>query len=330
MRLLRALRLIGELGFALEPSTEDWMRGDAPLMAYASMERARDEFCKILAQENSVASLRQMDDLGLLAALLPEIDALKSVTQSPPHVYDVFEHTLRVVDELVKIQTRDYSDAANGEFAAELQSHFAKPVSADHTRGMLLRLAALLHDVAKPATRSVDAEGNIHFYEHERRGVEMSNAIMRRMRFSNDEIEIVTRAVREHLRPAQLARESRVSNRAAYRFFRDAGDAGIDTCVLALSDGRGKASSVDAPSDAAQRATNAALLDRYFHAPETVIAPPALIDGRTLMSELKMDAGPRVGELLEAIREAQVEGEIKTREDALAFARKTRTEERGR
>ena len=321
VRLLRALRLIGELGFTLEPRTEDWMRGDAPLMAYASMERARDEFCKILAQENPVASLRQMDDLGLLAALLPEVDALKNVTQSPPHTYDVFEHTLRVVDELVKVQTRDYSDAANGEFAAELHAHFAKPVSADHTRGMLLRLAALLHDVAKPATRSVDVNGNIHFYEHEPRGVEMSDAIMRRLRFSNDEIEIVTRAVREHLRPAQLARESRVSNRAAYRFFRDAGDAGIDTCVLALADGRGKASSVDAPSDAAQRATNAALLDRYFHAPETVIALPPLVDGHTLMRELQMDAGPRVGELLEAIREAQVEGEIKTREDALAFAR---------
>ena len=140
----------------------------------------------------------------------------------------------------------------------------------------------------------------------------------------------MTRVVREHLRPAQMARESRVSNRAAYRFFRDAGDAGIDTCVLALADGRGKAAQIDPPSDAAQRATNAALLDRYFHAPETVIALPPLIDGHTLMRELQMDAGPRVGELLEAIREAQADGEVKTREDALAFARKTRTEDRGR
>jgi hypothetical protein len=64
------------------------------------------------------------------------------------------------------------------------------------------------------------------------------------------------------------------------------------------------------------------LLDRYFRAPEKVVAPPTLVDGRALMSELKIDAGPRVGELLEAIREAQVEGEVSTREDALAFVRK--------
>jgi putative nucleotidyltransferase with HDIG domain len=292
-------------------------------MAFASMERARDEFCKILAQENPVALLRQMDDLGLLAALLPEVNALKSVAQSLPHIYDVFEHTLRVLDETAKIQARGYAEVANGEFVAELRTHLARPVSADRTRGALLRLAALMHDIAKPATRSVDAQGIAHFYEHEPRGAEMCEAVMRRLRFSNDEIEIVTRVVREHLRPAQLAREGRVSNRAAYRFFRDAGDAGIDTCVMALADWRGKAPpQIDEPTEAQLRGTLATLLDRYYRAPAAVIAPPALVDGRALMSELKIGAGPHLGELLEAIREAQAAGEVKTREEALAFARK--------
>ncbi len=322
VRLLRAVRLIGELEFTLESRTEDMMRGDAPLMAFASMERARDEFCKILAQANPLARLRQMDDLGVLAALLPEINALKNVTQSPPHGYDVFEHTLHVVDELVNLEARGYAEVANGEFVSELRTHFTPPVSAERTRGTLLRLAALLHDVAKPATRSVDAQGAIHFYEHEPRGAEVCGAVMRRLRFSNDEIEVATRVVREHLRPAQLAREESVSNRAVYRFFRDAGGAGIDTCVLALADWRGKAApQIDEPVDARLRGTIATLLDRYYRVPNAVIAPAALVDGRALMNELKISAGPRVGELLEAIREAQAAGEVKTREDALAFAR---------
>ncbi|HEX7588410.1 MAG TPA: HD domain-containing protein, partial [Anaerolineae bacterium] len=238
------------------------------------------------------------------------------------HLYDVFEHTLHVLEELVRLQTQNYSEVANGEFLAELQMHFAQLVSAERTRGALLRIAALLHDVAKPATRSVDSEGVIHFYEHEARGAETCDAVMRRLRFSNDEIEIATRVIRYHLRPAQLARGGPTTNRAAYRFFRDASDAGIDTCVLALADWRGKAPAVDPEMDAAQRATNALLLDRYFRSPETVIAPPSLVDGRALMNELKIPPGPRVGELLEAIREAQAEGEIKTRDDALAFAKK--------
>jgi poly(A) polymerase len=331
VRLLRALRLIGELGFALEPHTEDLIRGDAPLMAYASMERARDELCKILAQDDPVARLRQADDLGVLGALVPELNALKNVTQSPPHVYDVFEHTLHVVDELVKVQVRGYADVANGEFVAEMQTHFAQRVSADHTRGTLLRLAALLHDIAKPETRSVDDAGKIHFYEHEPRGAEKGRAIMRRLRFSNDEIDLVARTVANHLRPLLLTREATVTNRAAYRFFRDAGDAGIDVCVLALADQRGKsAPQIDPAMDAQVRAVLTTLLDRYFRAPEKVVAPPALVDGRALMRELNIAAGPRVGELLEAIREAQVEGEIKTREDALVFAQRMLTEDGGR
>ncbi len=323
VRLLRALRLIGELGFTLEPRTEDLMRGDAPLMAYASMERARDELCKILSLDKPVALLRQADDLGILGALVPELNVLKNVTQSPPHVYDVFEHTLHVLEELVQVQARGYTDVVNGDFASELQTHFAQIVSADHTRGTMLRLAALLHDVAKPETRSVDNTGNIHFYDHEPRGAETSSAILRRLRFSNDEIDLVMRTVANHLRPLLLTREATVTNRATYRFFRDAGDAGVDVCVLALADQRGKtAPQIDRAVDTQVRAVLTVLLDRYFRAPDKVVAPPALVDGRALMSELRIDAGPRVGELLEAIREAQAEGEVSTREDALAFVRK--------
>ncbi|HEX7594193.1 MAG TPA: HD domain-containing protein, partial [Anaerolineae bacterium] len=186
VRLLRAIRLIGELGFTLEPRTEDRMRGDAALLAFASMERARDEFCKILALDNPRAPLRQADDLGLLGALLPEINALKNVTQSPPHSYDAFEHTLHVLDELVTLQARGYAEIAQGEFAKDLQSYFAQTLSAERTRGTLLRFAALVHDVAKAVTRSVTADGKAHFYRHEARGAEMAGAMMRRLRFSND------------------------------------------------------------------------------------------------------------------------------------------------
>lgn len=330
VRLLRALRIARELGFAIGGHTEKLMRRDAHLLAFASMERARDEFCKIVALPNCVATLRQMDELGLLNALFPEITALKGVTQSPPHMFDVFEHTLVTVDELEKIQARNYSEVANNEFTVELQSHFAQHISAERDRGTLLRIAMLLHDIGKARTRSIDAAGKIHFYDHEPVGAQMAGEILRRLRFSNDEIEIILRAIQHHLRPAQLARDATqsVSNRAVYRFFRDTGDAGIDTCVLALADWRGKsAPQIDIERDAKQRATNAILLDRYFRTPDEVIAPPALIDGKTLMTELNLKPGKQIGELLEAIREAQAAGEVKTRDDAIEFARKNLTED---
>lgn len=322
VRLLRAIRFAGELGFTLGAHTEKLIRRDAHLLAFASMERARDEFWKILALSNSTHLLKQMDGLGLLEALIPELARLKGVTQPPPHAHDVFEHTLAALAELEKIQANKYADVANGEFVPEIQTHLAQIVSAERQRDTLLRLAMLLHDIGKPDTRSVNANGTIHFFNHELLGAEMASEIMRRLRFSNDEIEIVVRVIQNHMRPTQLAHDAVISNRAAYRFFRDAGDAGIETCILALADRRGKtAPNIEAARDARQRATNAILLHCFFRARETVISPPTLIDGRTLMRELNIQAGPRLGELLEAIREAQAAGEIKTREEAIELAR---------
>ncbi len=271
-------------------------------------------------QPSAAALLRQAGDLGLLTALLPEVAALGGVTQSEPHVYDALEHSLETVAEIVKIQANGYREIANGEFAAELQEHFAQTVSAGRTRGALLRLIALLHDVGKAETRSVDEKGTIHFYEHPARGAAAAGAILRRLRVSNDEISIATRTVEEHLRPAQLARSPRVSNRAVYRFFRATRDAGVDVAVLALADARAKAAEFD--KDERLRAMLARLLDAYYRQPDAVIAPTPLLDGKTIMHELHVGPGPQIGEMLEQIREAQAEGEVKTREDALALARK--------
>ncbi len=329
VRLLRAIRIAGELDLTVELHTEALMRRDAPLLAHASMERARDEFFKVLALpgEGLMRALRQMDDLGLMSALLPEVTALKGVTQSAPHVYDAFEHTLRAVDQLCKIQAQDYGAVANGAFVADLHAHFSQVVSAERTRGTLLRFVTLLHDIGKAHTRSVDAQGRVHFIEHEDRGAQMAETILRRLRMSRDEIEIATRAVREHLRPPQLARAAHITDRAIYRYFRDTGDTGIDVCVLSLADSRAKvAPETDESTDVRLREMLATLLERYYRAPDRVIAPPSLIDGRALMQELDLAPGPRVGELLESIREAQADGEVSSREDTLALARRIMTQ----
>jgi tRNA nucleotidyltransferase/poly(A) polymerase len=322
VRLLRAIRIAGELGFTIGAHTEKLMQRDAPLLAFASMERARDEFCKTLALPNPVAALRQMDDLGLLAALIPDMTALKGVAQTPQQALDPFEHTLKVLDELVYLQAHEYADVAGGEFVTELQSHLEQTTSADRTRETLLRFVALMHEIGKPATHSVNASGAIHYLDHELRGAEMCEETMRRLRFSNDEVVIAKKVVSGQSRLANLGGEAIVSNRDVYRFFRDLGEAGVDTCVLACADDRGEtAQKVDQVPNVRRQATRTLLLDRYYNARETVIEPPALVDGHTLMQIAGVKPGPQIGELLEAIREAQADGKVKDREDALAFAR---------
>ncbi len=325
VRLLRAIRQAGELDFTLESETETLVYRDAALLAHAVAERAREEWMKCLSLPNMLSFLQRLERLGLLAAFLPEISALKGVAQSPPHEFDVYEHALRVVAELENIQAGGYTSVANGEFVWQLHSHFSETLIGGHARAALLRFAALLHDVGKPATRTIGENGKIHFYQHELRGAEIAASILRRMRFSNAETEMITQIVRHHLRPLWLAEGPTVSNRATYRYFRATAKVGVDVCALSLADQRGKRSLIDHPADLHTRAVIHHLLDRYYHAPEIVVAPPRLIDGKALMEELKIAPGKRVGEILEAIREAQAEGEVKTREDALALARKILT-----
>ncbi len=322
VRLLRAPRLAGSLGFVVEPDTVELMRRDAGLLALASMERARDELFKILARQDVSALLGRMDEWGLLGALLPEVTALKGVVQRPPHIYDVFEHTLQTVSEIVQIQANGYADIADGAFAQELHSHFDKTVSGEHIRGTLLRLIGLLHDVAKPATQSVDSDGLVHFYGHEALGAEMAEPILRRLRLSNAEMAIAGRTIRMHLRPEQLACERQIGNRAIYRFFREAQDAGVDVCLLALADTRAKAGRLaNLAEENRLSSIQSRLLSAYYRSPEKAVSPPRLIDGRTLMEELRLPAGPLVGKLLERIREAQAEGQVSSRQEALALAR---------
>ncbi len=322
VRLLRALRLASSLGFAVESHTAELVRRDAGLLAMAPMERARDELFKILSKNDVTALLRQMDEWGLLTALVPEMTALKGVTQPPPHIYDVFEHSLQTVSAIAEIQAGGYADVANGAFILELQNHFDQVISGERTRGTLLRLIALLHDIGKAATRSVDGDGRIHFYSHEALGAEMAEVIFRRLRMSNAELAIVSRTIQAHLRPAQLAREPHASNRAVYRFFRDTQDAGVDVCVLALADVRAKTAPLADLTDIDMLdPTVSRLLSAYYRSPDTLVSPARLIDGHALMHELQLPASPLVGELLERIREAQADGEVSSREQALELAR---------
>jgi tRNA nucleotidyltransferase/poly(A) polymerase len=187
-----------------------------------------------------------------------------------------------------------------------------------------LKLAALLHDCAKPGTRTVDEEGRTHFYGHDDAGAPIAAERVRALRFNNIEVDRVRAIIANHMRPQLLAdAESGVTRRAAYRFFRDTREAGVDVLLLALAD-HIATHGPDVEADRWGRRIQAArtLLADYWTRLAKDVAPPPLVSGIDLMAELGLLQGPRVGELIEAIREAQATGQVTTRQDALDFARK--------
>jgi poly(A) polymerase len=280
--------------------------------------------------------------LGVLPHLLPELTALKGVEQSAPHIDDVWTHTLAVLQQLESILSAlaiGYSaDATNdlltglltlriGRYREQFAKHFATPLNADRSIRSLLFFAALYHDVCKPQTRSTDENGRIRFFDHDEQGAEVAAQRGLAFNLSNDEINrlrvLIANHMRFHFHTSRMDGLGKSpSRRAIYRFFRASGAAGVELVLLGLADLRAtygntlKQETWSAALDVAR-----ILLENYWEKPEEAIAPPRLLDGRDLMRDLSLESGPMIGQLLEAIREAQATGKIETREQAIVFGK---------
>jgi poly(A) polymerase len=286
--------------------------------------------------------MRALEMLGVLPYLLPELPALKGVVQSPPHLYDVWEHTLSVLGHLENIlialapgySADDTNDLFTGlltlrigRFREQLARHLSESLNADRSVRAALFFAALYHDVQKPATRSVDLGGRIRFFDHDVRGAQAAEERGRAFNLSNDEVERIRSTIKHHMRFHSFTNrlqddKQEPSRKAIYRFFRDAGKAGVDLVLLGLADLRG----TQGPALAQQTWVAALdvariLLENYWEKPHETVAPPRLLNGNELMSELGLEPGRLVGQLLEAIREGQATGKVENREQALALAR---------
>lgn len=343
IRVLRGIRLAAALGFQIEPSTRKMMKSAAPLLGKVSSERVRDELFRILEGSQASVSVRALEMLGVLQHILPELEAMKGVAQPEPHVHDVWEHTLQVLSELDGIlaalalgyQAEQTGDLFTGllvlrlgRYREQYAEHFSKLLNTDRSVRGLLFFTALYHDVAKPHCITKDENGRIRFWGHDEKGAEMAAERARALSLSNDEIARMTAVIKNHMRihfhTSRKDGEGKdPSRRAIYRFFRDSGEAGLDLILLALADLRATHGNT-----LKQETWTAALdvcrifLENYWERPDEVVAPPRLIDGNDVMRELNLKPGPRVGELLEAIREGQATGKVSTREQALEFGRK--------
>lgn len=325
-RLLRAVRLAGELDFAIEPATLAWIRTHAAKVTDISPERARDEFVRILALPAALPHLRVLDDLGILCALIPELTVTKGVDQPPNHHYwDVFNHNLETVgfaDGMFQPAERE-ADPALSEmpWRPAFTEHFAEEMSGGRLRIVSFKMASLLHDVAKPQTKTIEESGRVRFLGHNTLGSEIATDVMERLRFSRREVRLVGTMVEHHLRPVQISsRWQPPTRRAVYRFFRDLDDAAIDTIFLSFADHLA-AVGPRIRLEEWRRHTDLArtTIDIGFEE-QAVIAAPRLVTGHDLITTLALQPGPQVGLLLEAVREAQAAGEITTREEALTLA----------
>lgn len=338
VRIIRGIRLATALNFRILPGTRKQMLRAAPLLRRSSAERRRDELFRILNGRRVAMALRALDILGVLPNLLPELETLKGVTQSPPHIHDVWDHSLDVVQKLehvLEVLAANYDPETSaslhmglltlriGRYRNQIKAHLEEPLVPGRPVRPLLFLAALYHDIGKSATRQREEDGRIRFFRHDQVGAKIIAERARSLQLSNAEGLRLRAIVRHHLRPKLLAQTGKPpTRRAIYRFFRDTGLAGVDVCLLSLADVLGTFGATLPHENWAHHLDIVrALLESWWEHPEQSVSPPYLLNGRDLISEFNLSPGIEIGRLLDAIREAQAAGLVHTREEAISFAR---------
>lgn len=359
LRVLRAARLGASLGLRADPALAPMMRAAAPGLAAVAPERSRDELLKLLDAPAAAPWLRELDACGALTALIPELEPARGCEQPNVHFLPVLAHILETVAALdwlidcarrgargVKQALPSGAPVPAGEtprppppealpvavrahpglspelpYAGRLAALMDERRAGGHRRAALLKLAALLHDVAKPETKRLHPDGKVSFYGHQELGADTALRVARRLRLSRQDAGYVALVVREHMRPGQLRTSDVLTERAVARLFRDLGDAGPDVLLHELADHLAtRGPTLDPRGWGAHLAWVGALLAHHYEPAPERRAP--LVDGHGLMEALGIGPGPALGALLREVAEAQAAGEVRTREEAIALARR--------
>ena len=293
LRLMRASRLAHTLGLSIEGGTRRLIEAEAHLLPRAAAERVFSEVVLTLAAGRSSAAVESWGSLGLLPFFLPEVPRLQGVTQSDYHHRDVYGHTLETMDQVDgMIQDPGRLFPATRE---ALERRLAEPVDGAVSRPVALRLAALLHDIAKPETRSVREDGRVCFMEHTRVGGPQSQGICRRLRASETLARLVRAVVEQHLTLGFLLHRRPLPERVVIEYLWEAAPWEPEVILVSTAD-RLATRGVSTPERYLHQHVELAarLMERWRLRAEDGI-PPCPLNGRRLQAELGLEPGPALG-----------------------------------
>ena len=335
VRTIRAIRFVNEFNLILDQSEVELIKSASRNLDEISNERKRDEIVNILEKSNGIKALTQMLEFGIIDNVFPEVKKLYKLELDPPHVHDVWTHTLRVVNYCQQFMTisENYPDSkrlhprikqamnALGKYKKYICKYLNDPISLNRSMYSLLILAGIYHDAGKGVVSPIIKDNRKSFPRHARIGSELINNRAKIMGFSNKEVEYLTKIVRFHMKPSQ----SEFTNKNKkdihiHRFYKKTGLAGILIGFIHLSDVL--ATYEDTLTEERwNRAISSVnnIFDAYFIHHAKIITPPKLIDGNDILKEFNLQPGKKIGGLLERIAEAQINGEVYTKGEAIDY-----------
>ena len=303
LRMLRAIRYLCTLeGFAIDKELKEEISLKGEKILGLPAERIRTELDQILLSPQPAVGIESLYESNLLFSLFPELKGLENLGQNGHHHLDVLSHTLLIVEKI--------------SWASEWVARNDRETLLNQQDRLSLYYAALFHDIGKQDTYSKDGKGMVHFYYHEAFSVQAAERIMERLRFSNLMQDKILYLIKNHMRILNLSRETKET--ALRRLVNQIGGETPLLVLLSLADKEASRGILSVQNDEVVEKHCLRILELFRE--KDIVHPPPLITGNDVMA-LGYPSGPRVGQILSFIRQKQVEGEIKSREEALGVLR---------
>ena len=290
LRTLRAIRFQAKLGFRIDDEIINFIKENNSLILNVAPERIHQELIKTFEGKFLIDALFSMDETGLLDVIFPFFKDIKKIPSNSHHHLDLFHHLIETTKNI----------------------RINKPE---------LKLAAFIHDLAKPDCWTIEPETGRHrFIGHDELGAKKVVPFLKKLKFSNKEIEYISKMVQFHIYPSALMKDENVTERAIIRFIRKIGDDTLDLLELARADrlsARGPAVSDEMIE--VNLSNLEKLKEKYFEISPKLKEMPKLVDGNEIMQILNLKPSPKLKEIIDEIKELQLEGKINTKEDAINF-----------
>lgn len=337
VRTLRSVRFIQSFDLRVSNETRGLLQANSKNLVQVSAERIRDEVFNIFALERIQDSFALLDDFGILDVIFPEIPGLRNLNPGSPHVHNVFDHTIRVIEifgalarsvlyENFQINENVLAKAEQviRPFRLGLKKFFCRELTPGRSIFALSHFAALYHDSAKSQLPAVVREGKLSFSGHAEAGAEMAAARGKALALSGVEIDFIRRMIKNHMmKDFQPDTGNDNVNLWLYRFYRVAKSAGVAVAFLHLADILATYED-NLTNERWQSALTYShqILDAWFNRYDQVVDPVKLISGGELIERYRLSPGRVIGELIEFVRENQAAGIISNREDAFLLFNK--------
>lgn len=312
LRLLRVYRFQALYGFQLAPETINAVCKYSDLIHKPAVERINYELLKLFGGEYAHVALENMNKTWILEEIFPFVKELKQVPPNSHHHLDLFHHSIETAKQVQIL----YNEAPD-----EVKEHLRRIDFGGFSRLAHLKLAAFMHDIGKFSTWTIE-EGKHRFIKHDDVGSKMSVKILKDLHFSNKQIDYISSMIKYHIYPSHVMTSPQITEKIMMRYVRKMDTNSIDAIILAQAD-RLSARGPEITDQIVERNITSLnmLLRFYLEARETLKPLPKLLSGNDVMQILNIKPSKRLGEIMDALHEAQISGDVITKEHAIEFVK---------